>query len=213
MKKSSKRISKFLRVSNRTTYSDAEARFHWLSPLLDTYQVIDVGTAIELKAEKLKRKENIACQQSCNSCCLRPTVPITQPELWGILWFAKEELVGNVRKTVDKQIMKFSKTGQCPFLIEAGCSIYPVRPIACRLIFVFGIPCKSSDDIHIDRRKDLWHPSRDIVRQASMLMLPLFGIEGKREKINAFEEGYLASASKPMNNIQWVNLHNYMNNS
>ncbi|MFC1866498.1 YkgJ family cysteine cluster protein [Chloroflexota bacterium] len=213
MKKSSKRLSKFLRASNRTKYQDAEARFDWLSPLLDTYHAINGGISIELKAEELNRKEDVACHEGCNNCCLRPTAPISQPELWGILWYAKEELAGNIRETVDKQVMKYSQTGQCPFLVNAGCSIYPVRPIACRLIFVFGIPCKPDDDIHIARRKDLWHPSREIVGQALMFILPLFGITGKREKIKAFEEGYLVSASKPMNNIPWENLHNYMNNS
>lgn len=151
MKKSTKKLAKYPKTSHRLEYPDAETRLHWLSALLDTYHVIDTGTFIELEDEELKRKAKVAYREGCSSCCLQPIVPITQPELWGILWFAKEKLESSVRQAVDKHVMDHSKTVQCPFLVDEDCAIYPVRPIACRLLFVFGTPCKPDVDISVAR--------------------------------------------------------------
>lgn len=210
MKKSSKKLAKYLRSSQRLRYPDDEARYPWLSILLDTYHIIDAGTSIELKEEELKRGVKVTCSKGCSNCCLRPMVPITEPEIWGISWFASEKLTGNVREAVSKQLLHHTETTQCPFLVDTICSIYPVRPIACRIFFMFGVSCKPNENVADTRMHDVWTHSKDVARLAAMTMLPLFGITGKREKITAFEEGYIHDASSLMHELSWKPVYDTM---
>lgn len=210
MKKASKQFSKQLRSSQRGRYPDDEARHPWLSILLDTYHVVDVGISIELKEEHKKRKSKIACHKGCSNCCLRPNVPITPLELLGISWFATEKLKGEVREEVKKQLLHHRQTPQCPFLVNSLCSTYPVRPNACRIFFVFGEPCGPGEQLHLTRPEDIWTHSRDVARRVAMTMLPFYGITGKRKKIDAFEDGYIASISTPMHEVSWEELYHKM---
>ncbi|MHA2068479.1 MAG: hypothetical protein ACXABY_29300 [Candidatus Thorarchaeota archaeon] len=57
MKKSSKKLAKYLTNSQRLRYADDEAKYPWLSALLDTYHIIDAGTSIELREEEKKIRE------------------------------------------------------------------------------------------------------------------------------------------------------------
>jgi len=41
-------------------------------------------------------------------------------------------------------------------------------------------------------------------------MLPFYGITGKRKKIDAFEDGYIASISTPMHEVSWEELYHKM---
>ena len=69
---------------------------------------------------------DLKCQH-CNKCCNH------------IIWFEPENLLINKflknNFFIDYNIKKDAKIDQnkCPFLRENRCSIYPVRPIVCRL--------------------------------------------------------------------------------
>ncbi|MFC1875371.1 YkgJ family cysteine cluster protein [Chloroflexota bacterium] len=210
MKKASRKSTKYISSSQRLEYPDDEARYPWLSTLLDTYHVIDSGISIELKQEELKRKAKVACHRGCSNCCLNPTIPVTGPEIWGISWFASEKLEGSVREVVSKQILHQTETTQCPFLVNKLCSIYPVRPTACRIIFMFGVPCKPYEDIAETRMSDILHHNSDLGMRAAMTLLPLFGIKGKRDKEKAFKEGYMRSVAVRMHKISWMPLYHQM---
>ena len=210
MKESAKKLSKQLRSSQRLTYPDDEARYSWLSTLLDAYHIVDVGISIELTEEEAKRKAKVACHQGCSNCCLRPTVPITSLELMGISWFATEKLKGNVRDTVKKQLLYHRQTTQCPFLVNSVCSIYLMRPIACRIFFIFGKPCQPGERVELTRPHDIWTHSRDVARQVAMTVLPFYGITGKRKKLEAFEDGYIHDISTPMHELPWEKIYKQM---
>jgi len=75
MKKTSKRLVKRLRSSQRVQYPENEARHFWLSTLLDAYHVLDVGISIELKQEEENRRVSVTCRKGCSNCCLRPILP------------------------------------------------------------------------------------------------------------------------------------------
>ena len=210
MKKSSKKLTKYLRGTQRVSYPEDEAKYSWLSTLLDTYHVLDTGISLELKQAELERRAKVACHNGCSNCCVLPVVPITEPERWGISWFSSEKLTDDVRKSVAYQLQHHKEITQCPFLVDTTCSIYPMRPIACRMLFMFGNPCKPDEDIEKTRMHDAWTHSRDVGKKVAMTILPLFGITEKREKVIAFEEGYLYSVAKPIHELSWIPTYHEM---
>ncbi len=206
MGKQSKKTAKLIRSTDRIRYPEDEAAHPGLSVLLDAYHIQDTGISVELQEEQKGRRDTLACRRGCGTCCLRPTIPITEPEIKGIAWFVSKRLPENVKEAVKTQILNRRNSLRCPFLVDSVCSIYPVRPIACRILLVFGEPCRPNEDIYITRKKDVWVHSRDIGRKIALTLLPLFGITGKRNKIEAFEAGYLNAQTTSMLDLPWEKL-------
>ncbi len=205
-KQAKKKTAKLIRNTDRIRYPEDEAAYPWLSVLLDAYHIQETGISVELAEEQKKRKDKLACRRGCGTCCLRPTIPITEPEVKGIEWFVAKQLPADIRETVQSQLQIHRKTMQCPFLVNSVCSIYPVRPIACRILLVFGDPCIPNDDIYLTRPKDIWVHSRDIGRRIACTLLPLYGITGKKNKEEAFDAGYLNDNTKSMLELPWENM-------
>ena len=202
-KQSKKKTAKLIRNTDRIRYPEDEAVNPWLSVLLDAYHIQETGISVELAEERKKRKDALACRRGCGTCCMRPTIPITEPEVNGIMWFVAKQLPKDVRDIVQAQLLIHRKTSQCPFLVNSVCSIYPVRPIACRILLVFGEPCIPNEDIYLTRPKDIWVHSRDIGRKIACILLPLYGITGKKNKVEAFEAGFLNTNTKSMLDLPW----------
>ena len=77
-------------------------------------------------------KEHIVCALGCSSCCESGDYPLSQPELeYLMLGYAK--LNDKDKITVQNNIKNIVKGGACPFLINKKCSVYPYRPIICRV--------------------------------------------------------------------------------
>ena len=185
----------------RLKYPIDEAKYDWLPILLDAYHIADTGIASELKKGEVKRKTKVTCQSQCSNCCLRPVIPVTELELWGISWFASEKLQVHVRLVIKEQLLHHRQTPQCPFLFQSICSIYPVRPLACREFFMFGLPCKSNEHVEMTRPNDIWCHSRELARRIAIVMLPYYGIKDMNQKIEAFKNGYIANISQPMHQL------------
>jgi uncharacterized protein len=201
-------LKESLKNSKRIKYPDAEGKYRWLSTLLDTYHIIDIGSSIELKFESNRRKQTIACHRGCFHCCLKPTVPIAPPEIWGISWWANEILTKNDKDAVANQLMRTDAV--CPFLLNNTCLIYPMRPIACRIFFVFGNQCTLGEDPWVTRRIDIWTHSRYIAMRAAMTILPLFGITEQDKKMESFQNGFLEKAARNMHELDWTPMHDIM---
>ena len=76
--------------------------------------------------------EHICCKKGCSACCEKGDYPVSEIELkYLMLGFSK--LDNDLKKTVQNNFLKMQKGEQCPFLIENSCSIYPYRPIICRV--------------------------------------------------------------------------------
>jgi hypothetical protein len=86
----------------------------------------------------------VACQSGCAHCCYQ-SVGVTPPEALRIYAYLKTSLSetewDNLKRLLDERRAatrdlssneRFSPEHPCPFLQEAACSIYPVRPLSCR---------------------------------------------------------------------------------
>ncbi len=64
------------------------------------------------------------CIPNCTICCREFGIPSRTP---------LEE--ARIREYLDREKIKFSYASgtTCPYVTERGCSIYPVRPLICRL--------------------------------------------------------------------------------
>jgi len=195
------RLKKGLARLPRPQESD-EARSPWLTILLDAYYILTIGTALAQTDEEIRRGIPLACGAGCASCCLRPEVPISKLELLGIWWYVTEKLTAKDRASLIERLLHRHESYACPFLAEAQCVIYPLRPLACRFLHVFGAPCKT-DEIPVDTRpRDIWIP-QEAVSPAVLTMLPFFGFTTEEACHQALAEGYLVSVSTLMSDIPW----------
>jgi uncharacterized protein len=90
-------------MATRYSFPAAEAKYPWLKTVLDTYYISDAQ--VEEHLVKIAKKGIVpACHKGCDSCCKRPTVPFTEPELTAISWYTSEELAGALRIRVKQQL-------------------------------------------------------------------------------------------------------------
>ena len=202
----SKKLRRAVRSATRPSYPEDEARFPWLAPLLDSYHIIDAGTMQELQSEERSRGRKVACRRGCASCCLLPVVPLNPLEVQGICWYASEKLRGAARSAVIEQLRRHRQTPRCPFLVDSECAVYAVRPHACRILHVFGRPCGPEEDVELTRPADIWTHSAEVARLAATVLLPHFGVSGRLEIEDAFEEGFLYDISVPLHELPWEEL-------
>lgn len=186
----------------RKRYKD-EARYPWLSPLLDTYHYLDTAFAQYIREDQRRQNQTIACKKGCCECCKAHSIPINLFEIQGISWYVMEELKGPLRDEIKKQLKIAKERKDCPFLVNGICSIYPMRPIACRTFFVYGKPCFPGEDVIKTRPSDLLGPNKEIGKQSAYIMLPLFGITDYDEQNKAFESGFIADQSRLMHTLDW----------
>ena len=88
-------------------------------------------------------KEHINCCLGCSSCCETGDYPLSQIELEYLMQGFANLSDGN-KIQVQNNIKNIVKGGACPFLINKKCSIYPFRPIICR---VHGLAYLCSDGV------------------------------------------------------------------
>lgn len=157
----------------RPKFPDDESRFPWLSLLFDAYAIIDEGVSLAVgKGEKGLRLK-LACRKGCTNCCRLQDIPVYQLELSGIYWYASAKMEPRMRETLMSNLTV--KGSGCPFLMEGACSIYPVRPVACRQFNVFGKPCAEGEDPYYTRRHDVLTPIESYTDRAFSVMLSFYG--------------------------------------
>lgn len=77
-------------------------------------------------------KEFICCEAGCSSCCEKGDYPLSELELRYVMQ-GYAELENSVKIRVQENIKNMVKGKACPFLVDKLCSIYPYRPIVCRV--------------------------------------------------------------------------------
>jgi Fe-S-cluster containining protein len=96
---------------------------------------------------KLKVIPSMHCDADCGECC--GVVPTTETEFRGIQRFIEEHGILPAAHT----------DGTCPFYLNGGCAVHPVRPLVCRLFGHSADPlmtCPRGYNVNI--------PERDAVR-------------------------------------------------
>jgi Fe-S-cluster containining protein len=108
-----------------------------IGAMLGLYALIDETMA-------RTNREN-SCKRGCNFCC-HINVDITDPEAAAIHHHCKENKIKVDTKYLKERLqvrakeVAFSKTAACVFLKNGECSIYAVRPLACRTYLVVNEP-------------------------------------------------------------------------
>lgn len=85
----------------------------------------------------------LCCKKGCSSCCEKGDYPLSESEL-KYLMQGYACLDNELKIKVQENIKRIEQGGVCPFLLDKICSIYPYRPIVCR---VHGLAYLTKDNI------------------------------------------------------------------
>ena len=153
-----------------------ERRHGWLSLLLDCYACIDASVAGSIAAAQ----EPVACHEGCTSCC-RHSIPLSPLEALGLGFCVRELLPPAARAALQARQGQAVHPGDlCPFNLGGSCSVYALRPIACRRYLVCGQPCQAGESPLHTRPQAVLHPSRLSLRCAVALTMPFYAASGHR---------------------------------
>lgn len=196
--------------ANHTHFKHDMVRFPWLAMLFNAYEIIDKGVRVAIEKEKKRHKIELSCRQRCANCCkTHNDIPIYPLELAGIYWYVIEKITGSVRQNLKKQLASHKKP-YCPFLVSESCSIYPVRPVACRQFNVFRKECSEGEDPYHTRRQDVLTPIKEFTDKAFMIMLPFYGITNEADKHRAIKNNLLHAHVQNLHSVNWKSLANRM---
>ncbi|HET6516587.1 MAG TPA: YkgJ family cysteine cluster protein [Thermodesulfovibrionales bacterium] len=197
----------------RITFPEDEVRFSWLPHLLDAYEAIDTGVAVALNRERRRANRPVACKASCDACCRMHTdIPLYPLELAGLSWYCIEKMAGDDRRILKEQLLAHAGKPPCPFLIRKNCSVYPMRPMACRQFIVFGRVCEEGEDPFFTRRQDVLMPIPDFKDQAFLALMPYHGITSPEDKTLALRQGILNRLVRNLQEYEWKVLAAKMEN-
>jgi Predicted Fe-S-cluster oxidoreductase len=179
-----------------------EGKYPWLPALLDAYNIIDKGDEIELESITESNGRKIACSKGCSACCLNPTVPINQVELQGLSWYVSEVMDQEIYDRISPQLLNHDQTTTCCFLLDGVCTVYPVRPIACRTFHVFDKPCEEYEDVSKTRPEDIAHSHKQYLAWlVAQKLMPHLGAKGNKEKL--FDEGFMVKNTRDLHTFGW----------
>src|SRR5687768_9442172 len=99
-----------------------------------------------------ENKKEIKCKTGCTACCFID-VDLSADEAAAIVEYCNENGIEIDKEYLEKQAAvgrkKYSELSRCVFLKDDFCSVYPVRPVACRKHWVKTDPslCDFSKNI------------------------------------------------------------------
>ncbi len=143
-------IDEILNLINAYRYQLGKFRNHdRIGTIKEVYNAIDKY----FDNAPAENKKEIQCKTGCIHCCFIE-VDISEDEAAIILDYCNENGIAIDKEYLEKQAAvgrkKYSELSRCVFLKEDNlCSIYPVRPIACRKHWVKTDPslCDFSNNI------------------------------------------------------------------
>lgn len=174
--------------------------------LLKAYEIMDQGVKKDIKKyESLGNK--LACRRGCSSCCKsHREIPVYPIEIVGIYWYVIEKVKEPLRDKLKKSLILHKKEAPCPFLIDDICSIYPMRPLACRQFNVFNKSCTEGEDAFYTRPQDVLKPSYNYLGKALYETMPFYNIYDEDEKIEFINSGKINSLVKILQRYPWIEL-------
>ncbi|HOA82748.1 MAG TPA: YkgJ family cysteine cluster protein [Thermodesulfovibrio thiophilus] len=190
----------------RLSFPEDEKLHNWLPMLLNSYAIMDEGVKTDIEnVEKLGKK--LACKRGCSSCCYtHRDIPVYPIEIVGIYWYVIEKVKDPMRLKIKRSLISHKRGEGCPFLIDSVCSIYPVRPLACRQFNVFGKPCTDGEDPYYTRPEDVLKPREPYLGRALYETTPFYDVYNKDERVEFLNSGKLNSLVKILQNYPWIEL-------
>ena len=94
----------------------------------DFYRILD----LRLEEYFCAHKTYICCKKGCSLCCEKGDYPLSQFELQ-YLMSGYAALDNNLKIKVQNNIKGMERGGACPFLVDKICTVYPYRPVVCRI--------------------------------------------------------------------------------
>ena len=173
-------------------------------PIRRLVQVYEPADAI--LAEHIERLGNgrpVACSDGCCACCLCMAVPATALEVSGITWFVLHQLDVSARLRLSGKLRTWTRGASCPFLLDASCSVHPMRPLSCRQLIVFGRPCELNEDVHGARPGDVLTLEGDACGEVPALMLHALGLGSPGQCRTLAREGALPRYATDMTEVDW----------
>ena len=85
-----------------------------------------------LEKFRVAQQNYIVCKEGCSSCCESGDYPLSRIEL-EYLMQGFISLDNEKKAIVQSNVKNMVPHGICPFLIDKKCSVYPWRPIVCRV--------------------------------------------------------------------------------
>jgi len=147
-----------------------EKRPPWLQALYRAQAAMDSGVRLAVRGESQLRQCAPACAPGCAGCCSTRHPLATAVEAAGAL--LHQSLTG-VQWSMDRLL---APEGQgCPFLEGGHCSVYPMRPLSCRQLVVFGRACRPGEDPARVRPGDVLTPLHGHASRAFSFLLAHLG--------------------------------------
>lgn len=144
----------------------------WKDILRESYRVMDESARIGLRKCLQDTGKPLACTEGCSPCCTG-RIPASAPELAGAYWHLANHCSGKERIEVHRRFQN-RPVGECPFLIDHHCSVYPMRFFACRQFLVLETPCAIGEDVWSTRNQDIVRPDADKKNAAIILFSSVY---------------------------------------
>jgi hypothetical protein len=170
--------------------------YPWLPTLIKAHALIDQAVNVSRKNEYAATGRSLACKKGCDDCC-HHIIPVSAPEIAGVLWHLIEQTSVRLRARVQQNIN--SPSGHaCPFLINRTCCVYPMRFMACRQFVIFDNPCPGNEDVSITRSQDLLTPNFHLKMKAFEQLATLYGVEPRLPLDAKFLREFIMAVSAPV---------------
>lgn len=188
-------------------YQEDERLHFWLSMLLDAYAEVDLGIEKAIQRHQKDTGAELACQKGCSNCCkTHRDIPIYPLEMVGIYWYVIEKLQNPERSILQSQLACYKGQTECPFLVNASCSIYPLRPISCRQFNVFNRSCEVGEDPYYTRNEEVLKPPKEITDRAFAIMAPFYGVTDRRDIDRFIKKDLMHTHVKILQGLRWDKL-------
>lgn len=148
------------------------------SLILEGYALVDASVeAAVAAADRAGRR--LACDTGCDTCCRQP-IPVTPLEFLLLRTQVRFRVAPASRERLEVQLRTWLREEPsplrrpCPFLLEGACTVYAVRPLACRRYLVLDRPCTPSEVCTQSRPEDMLIPARGALHAALALTFPWY---------------------------------------
>ncbi|MDE7241348.1 YkgJ family cysteine cluster protein [Desulfovibrio sp.] len=159
----------------------------------------------------------LACGPGCDACCRQP-IPVTPLEFLLMRSHMRLRLDAATRARLEAQYegqlaaQPDALQRPCPFLLDGGCSVYAVRPLACRRYLVLDRACAPGEVCTQSRPGDMLIPARKALHAALAMTFPWYA--GRWQALGLPEppaaepgseaaQAWLRSVTVPVQNLPW----------